>query len=137
MGATSTQRAPVEDRLDALPRQFAAMAWTDGDDAQVVAQTSRQFILDHAASLSEFALQVREEYARIRGSSPVVHNGVPSFPTAAQGLALAGLMRGRLDASGGWARASRGGGGLGDDYVYVQLHDGYEGGIDTDGRVST
>lgn len=61
-------------------------------------------------------------------------------PTVEQGIALARFLRPHFREprpGGRYAQVSRGGAGLSDDYLLVRLSDGYEGGIDRDGRVST
>jgi hypothetical protein len=66
--------------------------------------------------------------------------GREELPTTAQGVALARFLRGFLRRPGGrsaYATVCRVGAGLPDDYLYVRLHDGYEGGIAPDGSIST
>ena len=61
-------------------------------------------------------------------------------PTNAQALALGRFLRGHFrsdDPRCRGAHVSRGGTGLGDDHLYVRFNDGYEGGIDREGRTST
>ena len=60
-------------------------------------------------------------------------------PTVAQGVALARFLRPhfQMDAVNRGAFVSRGGQGLGDNYLYVRFNDGYEGGIAKDGSTST
>ena len=117
--------APLDQRLEALAQQFYERAFAD----YTTADGLREFLRDHAASLSGFARQVREEYERT-GSDVVV-------PTNAQGLALARFLRPAFRDKTIGAAVSRGSAGLPDDYLFVRLTDGYEGGIAPDGRVST
>jgi hypothetical protein len=65
-------------------------------------------------------------------------------PTPRQALALGRFLsttmrddRYELDPGSAGARVSRGGAGLPDTYLLVQLGDGYTGGIDREGRTST
>ena len=116
-------RAPLADRLRALATVFQERAWADPK------APNSGFLSDHAASLAEFAQQVEEEYAPLARDHEV--------PTNAQGVALARFLRAAFRDRAVGAHVCRGGAGLPDDYVYVRLTDGYEGGIAPDGRVST
>ena len=118
--------APLDQRLEALAQQFYERAWKDGAES---IPALREYLRDHAASLTEFARQVREEYERTVGDEVV--------PTNAQGLALARFLRPAFRDKTIGAAVSRGSAGLPDDYLFVRLTDGYEGGIAPDGRVST
>ena len=63
-----------------------------------------------------------------------------AVPTHVQALALGRFLRGHFQHDDPIMRAatvSRGGAGLPGSYLYVRFNDGYEGGIDRDGRVST
>ena len=127
MSATEREHhAPVDERLDALAQQFLQRAWQDGAES---IPALREYLRDHAASLAEFARQVRDEYERVVGDEEV--------PTNAQGIALARFLRSAFRDKTIGAAVSRGSAGLPDDYVYVRLTDGYEAGIAPDGRVST
>lgn len=123
-------RAPLEDRLDSLARTFLGKAWENEAEPVLAA-----FLRDHAYSLSEFAQQVREEYERVAGEPE------EEIPTNAQGIALARFLRPafRDNVHPGLrtAHVARGGAGLPEHYLHVVLPDGYEGGIDRDGRTST
>ncbi len=65
------------------------------------------------------------------------HRRRRGVPTNAQGLALARFLRPAFRDKTIGAAVSRGSAGLPDDYLFVRLTDGYEGGIAPDGRVST
>lgn len=130
MSTNDNTRAPIEDRLDALVHQFVSKAWRED-----TAPAERQYLLDHAASLAEFAEQVRDEYVRIAGS-----RDPEDIPTAAQGVALARFLRGHFrhtDPMKRLAYVTRGSIGLSEDFLHVRFGDGYEGGIDPSGRTST
>lgn len=120
-----TERVPLGLRLEGLAMQMA--------DAAI--QTNDPALQDYALTVSELAQQHREEYVRIHGG-----NG-REVPTYAQGIALARFLRrgfsDEVHAGDRHAHVARGGAGLSDDYLYVRLADGYEGGIDRDGAVST
>jgi hypothetical protein len=61
-------------------------------------------------------------------------------PSNAQALALGRFLRSKFAAHDPIQRiayVTRGGAGLSDDYLHVRFGDGYEGGIDREGRVST
>lgn len=130
MSDNTNTRAPVEDRLDALAQQFVSRAWREDTPP-----AERQYLLDHAASLTEFAQQVRDEYVRAAGN-----RGPEDIPTVAQGVALAHFLRGHFrhaDPTKRLAHVSRGSLGLPADFLHVRFGDGYEGGIAPDGRTST
>jgi hypothetical protein len=81
--------------------------------------------------LGELADQATTEYERVR---PVEGDS----PTAAQGVALATFLRSRLQHPDEYATVSLGSpAGMLPNYVLVRFSDGYEGGIDREGRVST
>jgi hypothetical protein len=92
--------------------------------------TGESWFAEHARQLNTLAEQAREQYARLLPA-----NG--EIPTSAQGVALARFLRPHLRDGRGCATVCRGAVGLPDSYVYVRLDDGYEGGIDREGRVST
>jgi hypothetical protein len=130
MPTSTGTRAPLEDRLDALVHQFVSKAWRED-----TTPGERQYLLDHAASLAEFAEQVREEYVRVAGSREP-----QDIPTLAQGVALAWFLRGHFrhpDPMKRLAYVTRGSVGLPEDFLHVRFGDGYEGGIAPDGRTST
>lgn len=112
---------PVElpDALDALALETLNRSTTPGDWAGELAQ-----------QLCMLATQARENYLRLLPA-----DGPP--PTAAQGVALARLLRSRFDQPNGQATVIRGGIDLPHDYVHVLFPDGYEAGIDPQGTVST
>jgi hypothetical protein len=127
--SNQTERAPLEARLSALAERFCERAYAEVDPRRVHADPLRAFLLDEAASLSEFAHQVREEYVRLEADG--------ERPKNAQGLALARFLRPAFRDRTVGAHVCRGGAGLPAGYLYVQLSDGYEGGIAPDGSVST
>ena len=126
MSVQREHHAPVDERLDALAQQFLERAWQDGPES---IGALREYLRDHATSLAEFARQVRDEYERVVGDDVV--------PTNAQGIALARFLRPAFRDKTIGAAVSRGSAGLPDDFLFVRLTDGYEGGIGPDGRVST
>jgi hypothetical protein len=88
----------------------------------------RDSLIDCLARLSH---QAEENYERI---SPATGE----TPTAAQGLALAQLLRSRLRAPSDYATVSLGGViSLPDGYVAVRFSDRFEAGIDRDGATSS
>lgn len=127
MPQSNIERAPLDERLDALALQFQQRAWDDPKAA------NSGYLQDHAQSLAEFANQLRDEYVRIVGDDEI--------PTVAQGVALARFLRPQFrdDVRPGnrSAHITRAGAGLPNDYLHVILPGGYEGGIAPDGRVST
>ena len=60
--------APLDQRLEALAQQFYERAWKDGAES---IPALREYLRDHAASLTEFARQVREEYERTVGDEVI------------------------------------------------------------------
>ena len=92
--------------------------------------TEDAWFLNHAHKLSELAVQARERYTRLLPADDEI-------PTRAQGVALARFVRPHLRDRRGSATVCRGHLGLPDSYLYVRCDDGYEGGIDREGRVST
>ena len=114
--------APLEKRLMTLAMQMNNHAM----------EKNMASLSDYATTLADFAHQLENEYVRVTGDTQV--------PTTAQGIALARFLRPTFNSGAPGdrhARVSRGGAGLGDDYIHVVLPDGYEGGIDRDGRTST
>ena len=59
------------------------------------------------------------------------------IPTNAQGIALARFLRPAFRVRSDYATVGRGGSDLPSGYIYVRLADGYEGGIDRNGKTST
>jgi hypothetical protein len=125
-------RAPLDERLEHLAREFATIGSRECEPGFEPANLAelRAFVRDHACSLAGFATQVREEYERVHGRTIG-----DRIPTPAQGVALARFMQ--TLAIHGQVTITLGGAGLPGDYLHVRFHDGYEGGIDPDGRVST
>ena len=84
-----------------------------------------------AEKLAEMANELEADY--------VLADSEGDVPTNAQGIALARFLRPgfRGDRRDRYASVSRSGAGLGEDYLFIRLADGYEGGIDRDGRTST
>lgn len=112
-----------------------------GELARVVYQrgeaTEDAWFLNHAHKLSELAAQARERYTRLLPADGEI-------PTSAQGVALARFVRPHLRDRRGSATLCRGPRDLPDgdatspaENLYVRCDDGYEGGIDREGRVST
>lgn len=122
--ATTQTRAPLDERLAALAMQFR----TQAEDAGATAPQHAEFLRSHVASLADFVQQLEDEYARLT---------TEEIPTCAQGLALAQFLRPAFRDTGIGAHVWRAGLDLPDDYLYVRLSDGYEGGIAPDGRTST
>lgn len=122
--------AVLPESMRLLALQMDELANTGAVDG--VEMRGADFLRDHAATLAEWADAVEQLYARLDEGE---------IPTNAQGIALARFLRPafRDDAhpADRSAHVSRGGAGLPDSYLYVRLSDGYEGGIDSDGRVST
>lgn len=111
--------------LRALAMEFAETALANRDS-----QLS-SYLQDHAYTLSEWGDAVEQLYAKLDEGEIV---------TNAQGVALAGfLRRGFRNAERrvAWANVALGGAGLPDSYLHVRMGDGFEGGIDSEGRVST
>lgn len=124
------QRAPLDKRLEHLALTLQEMAHNpDANERHL-----REFLRDEAYSLSEFALQVREEYARLsdKGSGAAV-------ATNAQGVALAARFTERTLS----LHVTRGSCGLPDDYLYVIARadrsdvPDFHFGVDSEGRVSS
>jgi hypothetical protein len=112
--------------LRALAQEFLAKANAHPDSPLA------SYVQDHAWTLTEWADAVELLYARLDTEGEV--------PTNAQGIALARFLRGHwtnVENRFRFASVSRGGAGLSDDYLYVRMGDGYEGGIDRAGRTST
>ncbi len=123
------RRAPLGARLEALAIQMQERAWTEGRSGE-----ENEYLRDCAASLAEFAMQLREEYVRLTDEHA---NGI----TVAQSVALTRFMSNERAMS-----VFRGGQGLSDEYLLVELDPyqaraanrvPYTGGIDREGRVST
>jgi hypothetical protein len=92
--------------------------------------TEDAWFLNHAHKLSELAEQARERYVPLLAADEEV-------PTSAQGVALARFVRPHLRDRRGSATVCRGPRDLPEGYLCVRCDDGYEGGIDREGRVST
>jgi hypothetical protein len=110
----------LADRLEGLAREVSDR--TNGAEDDWIAALALQ--------LSELGRDARENYERLLPAEG-------DIPTAAQGVALARFLRSRLRESGSYATVTRGGLGLPDTYLHIQFPDGYEGGIDREGRLST
>lgn len=123
---------PLYERLMALAIDLSFDAYrVSGDqmrgDPAIEAFTER---------LAEMATECERDYV------PATAEG--DFPTNAQGVALARVMRTVMrddryeaDPARASARVHRGGFGCGPNYLTWQLGDDYHGGIDREGRVST
>ncbi|HEV3071852.1 MAG TPA: hypothetical protein VGY76_10565 [Solirubrobacteraceae bacterium] len=109
----------LADRLEGLAREVSYR--TNG---------AEDWITTLALQLSELGRDARENYERLLPAEG-------DIPTAAQGVALARFLRWRLRESGSYATVTRGDLGLPDTYLHIQFPDGYEGGIDREGRLST
>lgn len=85
--------------------------------------------------------RLEDAYRLAQGVADLLGPADDEVPTIEQGLALARFLRPafRDSVHVGLRSAfvARGGAGLPDDYLHVRLQDGYEGGIDREGRVST
>jgi len=92
--------------------------------------TEDAWFLNHAHNLGELAEQARKRYVPLLAVDEEI-------PTSAQGVALARFVRPHLCDRRGSATVCRGPRDLPDGYLYVRCADGYEGGIDREGRVST
>lgn len=127
MAATGTH-APLHERVAHLARMFFEASYEEDRSENWL----RMFIRDHGASLADFARELEENYA------PLSTGG--EIPSNAQAIALGRFLRSRFAAHDVMQRiayVTRGGAGLPDDYVHVRFGDGFEGGIDREGRVST
>lgn len=84
-----------------------------------------------AHQLRGLVYEIQEQYVKLETDGDV--------PTIAQGVALARFLRPHFNSDKNhWgAFISRGGAGLGNDYIHVRFNDGYCGGIDKTGRTST
>lgn len=126
--------AVLPDSMAALAIEMSNLATNrnapmDESDAREMAD----FLRDHAYTLAEWSDAIRELYARLDEPKGEI-------PTNAQAIALGNFLRGHFrsdDVSSRYANVSRGGAGLGDSYLHVRFGDGYEGGIDPEGRTST
>jgi hypothetical protein len=92
--------------------------------------TEDAWFLNHAHKLNDLAEQARNCYIPLVAADEEI-------PTSAQGVALARFVRPHLRDRRGSATVCRGPRDLPDGYLYVRCDDGYEGGIDREGRVST
>jgi hypothetical protein len=124
--------AVLPEAMAELAVEMMNLATQQADPAVV-----RQWLRNHASTLGEWSSAVRELYVRVDETDGEV-------PTNAQGIALARFLRAQFrdDVHPGdrSAHVSRGGAGLGDDYLHVVLNPygrRFEGGIDREGRVST
>lgn len=134
--------ANVPESLRALALEFMTKAYAARDELKIDSGAERSdvdralaelsaYLIDHAATLSEWGDAVEQLYARLDEGEIV---------TNAQGVALAGfLRRGFRTAVPAyrWANVAQGGMGLPNTYLSVRMADGFEGGIDQEGRVST
>lgn len=95
---------------------------------------------DEAVRLAELVVALHE-WRRGGGFDPYLPAlQEDAFPNHVQAIALGRFLRGRFslrDPSMRRAVVSRGGAGLPDTYLHVLFNDGYEGGVDFEGRVST
>lgn len=99
------------------------------DKAAKVTDPAEQAFLEDVHQLAQGALSLLGVYPEDR------------IPTVEQALALGGFLapafRDSVHVGLRSAVVARGGSGLPEDYLFVRLQDGYEGGIAPDGRVST
>jgi hypothetical protein len=117
--ASPASAGSLDERLEALAITVAGHSSTPGD-----------WIDDLAHQLCAFARESRENYELLLPPEG-------ETPTAAQGVALARFLRSRFGERCGQATITRGGLGLPDHFVHVLFPDGYQGGIDREGNVST
>lgn len=120
----------IIERLNALAGELDRLSWVGADGEEL--DRPNKSLSECAYALSELANEVGEHYVRADADGEV--------PTNAQAIALARFLRPAFnvkDRGYRFARISRGGAGLPEDYLHVVLADGYEGGIDRDGRTST
>ena len=128
---TSPETTTIEDPTSHDSRELPDLLGELAGDVLVRGDaTGEPWFAEHAHQLNTLAEQAREQYARLLPA-----NG--EIPTIAQGVALAHFLRPHLRDGRGCATVCCGAAGLPDSYVYVRLDDGYEGGIDREGRVST
>lgn len=117
--------ANVPESLRALALEFMAKAHEHEDSPL------SRYLIDHAYTLNEWGDAVEQLYARLDEGEIV---------TNAQGVALAGFLRRSFRTAVPayrWANVAQGGMGLPDTYLHVRMADGFTGGIDQEGRVST
>jgi hypothetical protein len=124
MAAVETRSSVVE-RLNALAEDFAKRLC----EPRLAAAEYVSYFSERASALSALAREVDEEYV------PLTQDG--EVPTVAQGVALARFLRPAFRDKCTGAFVCRAGHGTPEDYVFVRLTDGYEGGIAPDGRTST
>jgi hypothetical protein len=111
--------ANLAESMEALAVKFASRANETGDS----------FLQDEAYTLSEWADAIRELYARLDVGDGLVTN--------AQGVAIARLMRGRLDETATVSRPLARTAGLPENWLLVTFSAGFECGIAPDGSVSS
>lgn len=124
------QRAELSKRLAHAAEELYRESHATYTDTGV-----HSYLRDTAAALAEFAQQCEDEYVRVHG-----RDDESVVPTVAQGVALAWFIRSRKLTVNGkhiGVTVALGGAGLPDTYLHVRFSDGYEGGIDPDGKVST
>lgn len=125
----------ISERLNAIAMQMAGPV--EESVSHNTPEAIQSYIRDMAYAVSHIAQEL-EQVESIAGDLQATDG---EFPTPRQGLALARFMRQVMRDDSvpiyRYARVSRGGAGLGDDYLYVALGDNYVGGIDREGRVST
>lgn len=111
--------------LRALAQEFAEKALANPGSPHA------SYLQDHAYTLNEWGDAVELLYAKLDEGEIV---------TNAQGVALARFLGNgfrNAERRFAWANVALGGAGLPDSYLHVRMGDGYEGGIDREGRVST
>jgi hypothetical protein len=104
------------------------------DDGQLPDAVAQQ-VADLANELAELVAAL-DEWRTKGGFDPYLPDVGDKLPTHPQGLALARFLHSRLARDVG-ARVTLGGAGLPERYLHVAFTDGFEGGIDDTGRVST
>jgi hypothetical protein len=127
---------------------MALMRWAelvDDDDRALTGDTVREMFADalQSTSVPDACVTIMQGLAPyvspIERAVAVTERTTEQLPPA-QVFALARfVMRGLGSERRGdrWFRCSLGGAGLPDDYLHVVMGDGFECGIDPDGRVST
>lgn len=118
----------IQERLHQLALQLSEASFS----------TETQALTEINRTLSEAAQEV--ERIAIELEAFVLHDDGHRFPTPKQSLTLGYFLHSRWngeDPGRRGATVTRGGAGLGEDYLYVRFPDGYEGGIDREGRLST
>lgn len=127
-------RRPLHERLGAIAaRMSESGSLYGGTDVQVAAELAElaATLNGLAVALQALARECEEEYVHAHADGEI--------PTPAQGFMLARLLRRGLlgePAEQRHARVTLSGAGRSGEYIHVRLSDGYEAGIDREGRVS-